>query len=335
MYLDSSIGSALNQTYENIEIIFLDNCSTDNSVEIASQYVNRGVRICKNPNNLANKSIDLLTLLAKGKYFMTLFADDLIKPTLVEKCVNIMEANQNVGYVHCERDFIDEDGKITDLDPFFNCSFISPGESVLPIYLLADVAQAPQALVRRTSFNSAMGYSSEFDHVNADKDLWFRLSLISDYAYVREKLSLIRIHKDRETVKAIKNFYHPLALYLTINQQARLAFTQDGHKNVINRIPVAYKKLAIEFINFSLIALNEKNVKLAKKYMLFSRILDKEIISSDLYQQYVKNYNYVLSNPEKEPIHFEQDMYSHRKRNYNPPDEFSEINMENYASKTL
>ncbi len=75
----------------------------------------------------------------------------------------------------------------------------------MPIYLLADVAQAAQCLMRRTAFESVMGYESEFDHVNTDKDLWFRLSLEYDYAYIREKLSLIRVHESRETIKAFRN----------------------------------------------------------------------------------------------------------------------------------
>ncbi len=65
MFLDNCIQCALDQTYDNIEIIFLDNCSTDNSVEVAAKYLSRGVMICKNPINLTNRSIDLLAYLPK------------------------------------------------------------------------------------------------------------------------------------------------------------------------------------------------------------------------------------------------------------------------------
>lgn len=331
MFLDNCIQCALDQTYDNIEIIFLDNCSTDNSVEVAAKYLSRGVRICKNPINLTNRSIDLLAYLAKGKYIMTLCADDLIKPTLIEKCVNIMEAHPDVGYVHCERDFIDFEGNITELDPFYNCSFVTSGSSALPIYLLADVAQAAQCLMRRTAFESVMGYESEFDHVNTDKDLWFRLSLEYDYAYIREKLSLIRVHESRETIKAFRNFYHPLALFMTIDFHIRLGSDQESHKNVSERKSFAYHKLALEFLNIASFALNENNERLAKQYMLFAQILSDDIINENIYKYCIESFKGTDKDSGRDICDTGQDMYKKRKRSYEPPEGYRLIHPEDYA----
>lgn len=331
MFLDQCIQSALQQTYDHIEIILLDNCSTDNSIEVAAKYVDRGLRLCKNPINIANKSIDLLAFLARGKYIMTLCADDLIKPTLIEKCVNIMESHSDIGYVHCDRDFIDDEGNITELDPFYNCSFITSGKSTLPIYLLADVAQAAQCLIRRTAFTAAMGYSSEFDHVNTDKDLWFRLSLVSDYAYIREKLALIRVHESRETFKAFRTFYHPLALFLTINYHVRLGSEQESHENVLKRQAFAYHKLALEFLNIASFELNENNKKLAKQYMLFARVLSDDIVNEEIYRYCVECYNGTNIDVDKNISGIGQDMYKGRKRSYDPPEGYQPINIDDYA----
>lgn len=333
MYLNQSIECALNQTYDNIEIIVLDNCSTDNSIKVASRYLDKGIRLCKNPINISIKSLDLLSFLAMGKYIMTLCADDLIKPSLIEKCVNIMEAHPEVGYVHCDRDFIDNEGKITELDPFYNCSFITDGKFTLPIYLLADVAQSAQCLMRRASFDSAMGYSTEFDHLNTDKDLWFRLSLISDYAYIREKLSLIRVHQSRETFKAFRNFYHPLALFLTINYHIGLGYEQEGHKNVLERKTFAYKKLSLELLKIAVFALKENNRKLAKQYLLFSQILYQDIVKDELFKKCLENCNNLQINGNYDLPNIEQDMYIKRKRNYDPPEGFRVIEMESYENK--
>lgn len=330
MFLDKCIQCALDQTYDNIEIIFLDNCSTDNSIEIAAKYIDRGVMVCKNPLNITNRSIDLLSYLAKGKYMMTLCADDLIKPTMIEKCVNIMEAHPEVGYVHCERDFIDVEGNITELDPFYNCSFITAGWSALPIYLLADVGQAAQCLMRRTTFDAAMGYESEFDHVNTDKDLWFRLSLISDYAYIREKLSLIRVHESRETFKAFRNFYHPLALFMTIDFHVRLGSEQESHKNVLERKAFAYHKLALEFLGIASFALNENNRDLAKQYMLFAQILSEDIIHEEIHTYCLDIYNGTGKAGKLSGTG--QDMYKMRKRSYEPPEGYQLIHVEDYGN---
>ena len=62
MYLDQCIVSAKNQTYENIEIVILDNSSGDNSVQVAAKYIKDGIRVCRNPFNILNTSSSPLQL---------------------------------------------------------------------------------------------------------------------------------------------------------------------------------------------------------------------------------------------------------------------------------
>jgi glycosyltransferase involved in cell wall biosynthesis len=324
IYLGTCIESALNQTYDNTEIVVLDNCSNDNSMEIASGYIDQGVRLCKNPQNISNRSYKVLAMLTEGEYMLLLCADDLVKPRFIEKCVTLMEQNPNVGYVHCERDYIDTSGNIIDLDPFYKCSFISPGESALPIFMLTDVAQPSQCLMRRTAFDKILGYNTEFDHANADKELWFRLSLVSDYAYIRDKLSLIRIHEARESTLGFKRFFHPLAIYLTLDNQARLGEI-EGHKNVLERLPAAYRKLASESILIAFSCLKENDRKLAKQYMLFSQIVNEDVINDDQYKKLLKTFN----SPEITGRDVLQDtgneLFVRRHRNYDPPEGFNII----------
>ncbi len=270
MFLDECIKSALNQTYKNLDIVVLDNCSDDNSIEVASKYIKSGVRVCKNARNIGNKNYNVLSSITDGEYLILLCADDLIRPTFIEKSVDIMQKYQNVGYVHCERDYIDATGTITELDPFFRCSFIAPGKSVLPIYMLTDIGQPAQSLMRRSVFNRVSGYNTEFDHTNADKDLWFRLSLVSDYAYIREKLALIRIHRQRETTSGFKSFYHPLAIYLMLNNQKEMGEV-NGHQNVLDRLPAAYRKLSMECLQIALLCLKDNDKELTRQYLLFCR----------------------------------------------------------------
>jgi len=319
-FLGACIESALNQTHSNLEIVVLDNCSDDNSVEVASRYVSKGVRVCKNPINIANKNFDLLTILTEGEYMILLCADDVIQPTFIEKCVAIMEQNLNVGYVHCERDYLDGNDIVTELDPFYNCSFICPGESVLPIYMLTDVAQPSQCVMRRRSFEKALGYNTEFDHGNADIDLWFRLSLVSDYAYLREKLALIRVHGARETLVAFRSFYHPLALYLTQHYHAELAGIQEGHQNVLERIPAAHHKLATECIQIAFSCLEENDLKLAKKYMLFAQMMSESIVDDAKYKLMSITYEMAKSGGNEWVGQTERKMFEKRIRSYDPPD---------------
>lgn len=324
-FLGACIESALNQTYDNIEIVVLDNCSDDNSMEVASRYIDRGVTLCRNPHNILNNSYKVLACLTEGKYMTLLCADDLIQPEFIESCVDIMENNPEVGYVHSERDYIDGHGNITELDPFYNCSFVAPGESTLPIYLLTDVAQPAQCLIRRSTFTSVLGYNTEFDHTNADKEMWFKLSLVSNYAYLRRKFVLIRIHEARESTVGFRNFFHPLAMYLSIDSQVKRG-KLEGHQTVVERLPAAYEKLAQESLLIADACLRDNDRGLAKKYLLFAQILSDDIVHSDTFHKVQ-----ILCNATDDELSQKlratatDSVFVRRKRNYPPPEGYTLI----------
>lgn len=324
LFLGQAIESALKQTYENIEIIVCDNCSNDNSIEVAIKYLDRGVKINKNPINIMSLNYNVLASLATGKYFMILCADDIIKPDFIKKSVDIMEKYQNVGYVHCERDYIDVKGNVTELDPFFNCSFMVSGEAMLPIYMMTDVGQAAQTLIRRSVFDKAGKHDTETPHLNIDREQWFRLSMISDYVYLRDKLSLIRIHDNSACSTSANTFWHPILLYQTIN-----GFLEWGKiKNlepVLQREKAAYEKLGKDMFHFVIKYIKFRNYSLAKKYLLFMRILNSDIIFDENYCKCIKICNdkdLTIINEIDEDI---KDIYSSRKRNYVPPEGFIKL----------
>jgi len=324
-FLGACIESALNQTYGNIEIVFLDNCSDDNSVDVASRYVSHGVRVCRNPHNIINNSYKVLSQLTCGKYLMLLCADDLLKPQCIEKAVTVMEARPDVGYVHCERDYIDGSGTVIDLDPFYRCSFIAPGDTTLPLYLLTDVGQPAQCLMRRTAFESVLGYDTEFDHTNADKDLWFRLSLVSNYAYIREKLSLIRIHEARETTLGYRTFFHPLAIFLTIEHQRKWG-VQEGIATIETKVSVAFRKLAHESVQVALLCIKEGNRELARQYLVFAQLIHGEVVDDENYhhaQACLREFS--RDGAGMNAYQAGGDLFVRKKRSYDPPEGYEMI----------
>lgn len=319
-YLGEAIESALAQTYENIEIIICDNCSTDNSLEVAMKYLDRGVIINKNPINIINNNYSVLASLATGKYFILLCADDIIKPSFIERAVSIMEEHSNIGYVHCERDYIDETGNITELDPFFNCSFISSGESMLPIYMLTEVGQAAQALIRRTSFDLVGGHDTETNHANIDRELWFRLSMVSDYAYIREKMSFIRVHNSSETANVTEYFVHPLSIYVMIKGFIEWAKIKNYQK-VLEREKACLNKLALEMVIAGTNHLRGGKISLAKQHILFASIVDNSIVENESYKKCLRIIDEGdLSVLDKSDIADNRIVF--HTRNYDPPENY-------------
>ncbi len=112
-FIADTIQSVLNQTYQNWEMIIVDDVSPDNSNKIIEQYVKKDSRIKlikleKNsgPAVARNKAIEE----AKGRYIAFLDADDLWKSEKLEKQIKFMQEN-NLAFTYGSYDLMDENGK--------------------------------------------------------------------------------------------------------------------------------------------------------------------------------------------------------------------------------
>jgi glycosyltransferase involved in cell wall biosynthesis len=116
-YLRRRIDSILMQTYQDFELILLDDCSTDNSREVLLTYkANPKVaQIVFNEQNSGttfkqwNKGIEL----AQGEYIWIAESDDWAEPTFLETLIAEFELNKMVGLVYCQSKLIDNTEKVT------------------------------------------------------------------------------------------------------------------------------------------------------------------------------------------------------------------------------
>jgi len=326
-FMEQCIESVLAQTYPNIEYSILDNQSADDSVDIARKYAKSGVNVCRNTLNVMNASYGILlgNLSSRtSEYMMLLPADDYIEPTFVEECVKVMEEHHNVGYVHAERDFVTDDGELIELDPFYDRSFIVGGENVMPIYMMTTVAHPAQALYRRNAFNKSGGYGMPVDHFNVDKALWFYMSAVSDYAYIRKKLSRVRIGMQTETTITQKNFQHPILAYMTLLEFIDHA-ERNGFSAVLERKDKALLKLSGEFLSHVAAAMLDNEPLLAKRYLTFCKLISRDIESDKAYAEMEAM---LLSGSfDREKLKSFCTLETVRKRGYLPPDGYKEIDL--------
>ncbi len=113
-FLAQTLDSILSQTYQDFEIIISDNASDDNTEAICRNYaaIDSRIRYYRNETNLgAAYNYNCLVELAKGKYFKWAAHDDLLAPTFIERCVEILEANSDYVLVYPLSSIIDEEGK--------------------------------------------------------------------------------------------------------------------------------------------------------------------------------------------------------------------------------
>jgi len=115
MFIDEALDSLLTQTYPNIELIIVDDCSSDNCPEKIENWIKKNNIHCtyiKHKNNKGiTKTSNEIVSLATGKY-ITLFAtDDIMLPERIEKQVQILEeCSDEYGLCYANVELIDEDG---------------------------------------------------------------------------------------------------------------------------------------------------------------------------------------------------------------------------------
>ena len=101
-YVDKCIDSLLKQTYQNIEIIFVDDCSPTIDYSYIIELSPK-IKLVRNKTNLGfNRNSQKSFELATGKYVVKVDSDDYIDPTLIEKEVTFLENNPEYGAVCCE-----------------------------------------------------------------------------------------------------------------------------------------------------------------------------------------------------------------------------------------
>lgn len=120
-YLTETVESALNSNYSALEIIIINDGSTDNSKEIASELTEkyRNVYLLNQKNAGVTTARNAGIEFSNGKYILPLDADDLVSPQYIPDAIAILENNPEVKVVYCEAVKFDENGeKYWKLKPF-------------------------------------------------------------------------------------------------------------------------------------------------------------------------------------------------------------------------
>lgn len=206
-FLAQRIQSVLDQTYQDFEILYLDDASTDNSNEVAARFqTDSRIRFILNQTNSGspfkqwNKGIKAAT----GEYIWIAESDDFADSTFLATLVPILEEHPEVGVAYCQSCQVDENSSpicqmtwwTDDLDPArWLSDFINHGVDECRDYLIFKntIPNASAVLVRRYLFD-VIGYAEENMRLCGDWLTWIKLLLQSDIAFVAKPLNYYRTH---------------------------------------------------------------------------------------------------------------------------------------------
>ena len=185
-----AIESVLAQTYPNIEIIVVDDGSTDDTAEVVAQYVGR-VTYLRQANQDVAAARNTGIRAASGEYLTFLDDDDLIMPTKIERQVQVLASRPKVGLVHCRFYYADKDGN------YLYKAGLLPEGKVLPRLVCSNFVWVGAPLIRRRCFDQVGLFDEEIPSVTADWDMWLRIAQAGyRFACVQEVLGAYRIQRD-------------------------------------------------------------------------------------------------------------------------------------------
>lgn len=332
-YLETCFESILNQTYENIEVIFRDNASEDDSYEIALKYrkkmrkKNIYMSCGLNRRNLGSaKNTGMCYSESEGDYVIYLSSDDAMEPTFIEKCVHIMESHTNVGMVMVHRKAIDEYGKITEETPFYNKSCIIPKESQAAVFMMAGISVPSQILMRKTILDKV--YANRLLAMQVASD-WldnFMMSMFADVAYIKEPLCLYRTHPGNETTGSERNLVGIFEHYLLANAFVWISKSYKMTKPAARYLE-SVKKLASMCLRYAIKMLQNQENEIAEKYLFLAPVFDKQILSNDTYTALRKCVTLENKELDNELERICSEYHIKREVSYNPPEDSTEINL--------
>jgi glycosyltransferase involved in cell wall biosynthesis len=212
-FLGEAIESAINQTYPNIEIIVVDDGSTDATSSVALKYIHKfgNVRYIFQKHSGVAKAMNNGIKKSRGNFTMPLGADDILAPTYVERCLKEFH-DKKVGFVWTATKFF---GLCTKVD-YSVFKQLNRFNVLIPVG-----GQLGGMLIKRKAFDQVGGFDPRLKAYE-DWDLAIRLVLSGwKGVYVHEPIYFYRIHGSHQ-------------------RNAEFSKTKEAYRQLCQRYPLMY-----------------------------------------------------------------------------------------------
>lgn len=214
-YLEESIVSNLSQTYDDFGLIIADNASTDRTGEICQDYASRDARITyiRNPKNVgAARNYATCFAPANSEYFRWSNGDDLIDPTLIAECVEVLDAHSDVVLAYGKTRLIDGNGELLELyNDNLHLDQDNPADRFIDCRQRTGLSNVLYGLMRREPLSNTALFGN---FVASDMNLIAELTLYGKYHELPDVRFSRRMHElssshDRNDENLQRNFWDP------------------------------------------------------------------------------------------------------------------------------
>jgi glycosyltransferase involved in cell wall biosynthesis len=229
-YLKNSIKSIIRQHYKNWEIIFFDNCSTDQSVSIIKSFENKKIKIYKSKKYLTLYAARNLALkYARGSYIAFLDTDDFWHPSKLNLQIKyILEKKKKFVFSNFYY--------LKDKKKSINKKMRSFKEGFVTQSLLDDYGLGILTVLMSKKFFNKKKFNPKYEIIG-DFDYFLNLSINNYFGYIDKPLAYYRVHKNNFSQKKINLWIEELKNWLKKN---KMIFNKKGFK-LLNQQKYLYK----------------------------------------------------------------------------------------------
>lgn len=303
-FIAAAIQSVLVQTYQDFEIIVVDDGSTDGSIEQIQTFSDPRIKLILHKKNRGAAAAMRTGLgRAKGEYIAILNSDDVFLPEKLEKQVKMLDNTPQYAAVFSYVELIDEYGhQFTNQNHTYYKKFEQQNRDRYQwlnyFFYHGNALCHPSVLIRKSCYDKIGLYDERFAQL-PDFDFWIRFCLKYELYIIPEKLVKFRIRSDEKNASAgtkqnIVRFYNEWSAiayhYLTIPSFTELEkiFPEirfDTGKHKISLIPYYIARLALSSSNNAV-----RKFGLDTLYQLFRRTDNAESINKHLELGYTDLY---------------------------------------------
>jgi len=230
-FLEESLNSVLNQSWKNIEVIAIDDGSTDNSLTILKKFEEQ-ITIISQPNQGLSSALKNAIKKMHGNWLKIFSPDDILEPQTIEILINEGKKQPNNTIVYSNWDLIDENGK--RLRSFEESNYNNLSNFLFSIRLLdGQQININTTLIPSLLLAKGCVFQELEDPVAIDYDFFLRASILfkTRFFLIQQPLIKYRIHGKQLSHKKITS---------------SLAFLPKVHESILSQIE---KSKRIEYIN--------------------------------------------------------------------------------------
>jgi glycosyltransferase involved in cell wall biosynthesis len=186
LFLAESINSILNQSYDNFELIIINDGSTDKTGDIIAGYKDKRISVVTQKNKGLVESLNIGIKMTKSEYIARQDADDISEPTRLEKQVNFLESHKNVVMAGCSMKVVDMSSAIMHEHRVL----LNNPELKQELLMRSPFAHG-SVMMRKDAVIKAGGYRKD-EWPAEDYGLWLRMAEFGDFANLDEPLYIYR-----------------------------------------------------------------------------------------------------------------------------------------------